>query len=210
MDFFSDERWINWVDSLAEHDYVIIDEFLPGGLIHEIRSFLFERLNENEFRKAGIGALSEYQVKSSVRGDYVYWLDHARDKVLSELFDLINHIKSMISRLCYLSLSGYEFHLAHYPAGSFYKKHLDQFKDRGNRMITVIIYLNENWKTGDGGELKIYKRDGDTFLVEPIGNRCIIFRSDALEHEVLLTNKSRYSLTGWLLHQPSSLGYLLG
>ncbi len=210
MKFYSEEEWINWVDSLAEHDYVVIDDFVSNDLFNRLSVFLFDRLRENEFDKAGIGALSEYQIKSSIRGDYVYWLDSKRDAELQELFDVIEHIRFMISRLCYLSLSGYEFHLAYYPAGSFYRKHLDQFKGRGNRMITVILYLNENWQPGDGGELKVYKRDADTFLVEPIKNRCIIFRSDALEHEVLLTNKSRYSLTGWLLHQPSSLGYLLG
>jgi SM-20-related protein len=76
-------------------------------------------------------------------------------------------------------------------------------------MITLILYLNDNWQPGDGGELKIYK-ENEEILVEPIGGRCIIFKSAALEHEVLLTNKSRLSLTGWLLYQPSSVGYLLG
>ena len=73
----------------------------------------------------------------------------------------------------------------------------------------MIVYLNEDWKTGDGGELKIYLADKDA-LIEPIKNRCVIFKSDTLEHEVLVTNKSRFSLTGWLLYQPSSVGYLLG
>jgi SM-20-related protein len=205
MEFYSTEKWIDWVDTLSEKDYVVIDDFVSEELFRKLRSFLFDYLKDNNFKKAGIGAMAEYQVKSSVRGDFVYWLDSARDTQLDDVFMLIEHIKTMFNQLCYLSLSGYEFHLAHYPEGSFYKKHLDQFKERSNRMITVILYLNENWQKGDGGELKVYKSDGETQLIEPVGNRCVIFRSDALEHEVLLTYKSRYSLTGWLLYQPSTL-----
>jgi SM-20-related protein len=208
MNFYPTEKWIDWVDTLSENNYVIIDDFVSEDMFRKLRSFLFDHLNENNFKKAGIGAMTEYQVKSSIRGDFVYWLESARDTQLEDLFMLIEHIKMMFNRLCYLSLSGYEFHLAHYPEGSFYKKHLDQFKERSNRMITVILYLNENWQKGDGGELKVYKGDGETLLIEPVGNRCVIFKSDALEHEVLLTHKSRYSLTGWLLYQSSVYGFL--
>jgi SM-20-related protein len=208
MEFYSTEKWIDWVDTLSANDYVVINDFVSEDMFQKLRTFLFYHLKDENFKKAGIGALAEYQVKTSVRGDFVYWLESSRDTQLDDLFILIEHIKTMFNRLCYLSLNGYEFHLAHYPEGSFYKKHLDQFRERSNRMITVILYLNENWQKGDGGELKVYKSDGETFLIEPVGNRCVIFRSDALEHEVLLTHKSRYSLTGWLLYQPSTLWYL--
>ena len=154
--------------------------------------------------------LSEYQIKNSIRGDFVYWLDKKRDTELANFFQLVDHIIQKINELCYLSLSGFEFHLAHYPAGSFYKKHVDQFRNRNNRMITIIIYLNDHWLPGDGGELKIFKDSGKEILIEPVGGRCILFRSATLEHEVLITNKNRLSLTGWLLYQPSSVGYLLG
>ena len=209
MEFYSTDKWINWVDELANDDYLIIDDFLSESLFQKLKAFLLQHLDMDNFSKAGIGALNEYQVKKSIRGDFIYWLDKNRDQELSELFLLIEHSMKMFNRLCYLSLSGFEFHLAHYPQGSFYKRHLDQFRERNNRMITMIVYLNEDWKTGDGGELKIYLADKDA-LIEPIKNRCVIFKSDTLEHEVLVTNKSRFSLTGWLLYQPSSVGYLLG
>jgi SM-20-related protein len=76
-------------------------------------------------------------------------------------------------------------------------------------MITMIVYLNENWQKEDGGELKIYKNDTE-ILIEPLANRCILFKSALLEHEVLPTNAGRNSLTGWFLYQLSSVGYILG
>jgi SM-20-related protein len=72
----------------------------------------------------------------------------------------------------------------------------------------VLIYLNKDWKEGDGGELKVSNEEGG-FTVEPIAKRMLLFKSDVVEHEVLLTNVPRYSLSGWLLHQPASLGSLL-
>ena len=210
MQFYPIDKWINWVDQLANDDYLIIDEFLSENLFREVSRYLHEQLDNHDFKKAGIGALNEYQIKSSIRGDFVYWLDKKQDVKIGELFNLIEDIISMLNRLCFLNLSGYEFHLAHYPSGSFYKKHFDQFKERSNRIITIIIYLNENWHAGDGGELKVYLDQDRSVNIEPYKNRCVIFKSDMLAHEVLLTNKSRYSLTGWLLHQPSTLGYLLG
>jgi len=209
MKNFSDEKWIDWVDTLSQDEYLIIDDFIPVDLHQKIYTFLRDRLDENAFSKAGIGALDHYQVNRTIRSDFVYWLDALRDTELKELFDLIQLVIAKFNELCYLSLAGYEFHLAHYPVGSYYKRHLDQFKGRNNRLITMIIYLNENWKTGDGGELRIFRENNADLIVEPLAGRAVIFKSNVIEHEVLVTNKSRYSLTGWLLYQPTSVGYLL-
>jgi len=32
---------------------------------------------------------------------------------------------------------------------------MDQFQGKNNQVISMLIYLNENWQEGDGGELKI-------------------------------------------------------
>ncbi|MCC5913345.1 MAG: 2OG-Fe(II) oxygenase [Balneolaceae bacterium] len=120
---------------------------------------------------------------------------------------VMDELMANLRRFCYLSLSGSEFHIAKYPKGSHYDKHLDQFHERSNQQITVLLYLNEYWKPGDGGELKIYRKEGD-ILIEPIARRLLLFRSDSVEHEVLTTNVPRYSLTGWLLHRPQSVNLL--
>ncbi len=209
MPQFSEEHWISWLDELAANDYVIVDDFVSEELYTTIME-VFHVLEKNEkLRKAGIGALGEYQIEHSVRGDFIYWLEKERDQSLSPFFDLMEDLIQKLKRYCFISLSGSEFHLAKYPIGSGYARHLDQFNKRNNRQITVLIYLNKQWKKGDGGELKIYRENGDV-IVEPIAKRLLLFRSDSVEHEVLKTNIPRYSLTGWLLHQPSSLGYLLG
>lgn len=193
------------MDSLSQFDYVVIDNFLTPDVLFNVKTFFKEKELENKLDKAAIGATGESKVINEIRGDYTFWLDKARDEDKLQLFEVLEEVKLMINRFCFLSLSDYEFHLALYPKGSFYKKHLDQFKGRNNRMISMIIYLNENWQNGDGGELKIYPEGKEEKIIEPFENRCILFRSDVLFHEVLPTNKPRKSVTGWMLYQPSPL-----
>ncbi|MDZ7757123.1 2OG-Fe(II) oxygenase [Rhodohalobacter sp.] len=205
---YTDEQWIQWFDKLAEDDFVVVDDFLSDEQFSLIMKF-FKQAEENDhLKKAGIGTSGEFQIESSVRGDFIYWLDESRDTQLAAFFEIVNDLISKLKRFCFLSLSGSEFHIAKYPEGSHYDRHLDQFNERSNRQITVLIYLNENWKKGDGGELVIYKEDQE-IVVEPIAKRLLLFKSDLIEHEVLRTDVPRYSLTGWLLHQPASVGYLI-
>ena len=202
-----EEAWIQWIDTLADQDFVVVDEFISPDLYRLIMDYFQTMENQNQLQKAGIGSSGEFQIKSAVRGDFIHWLDRAKDEKLSPFFELMDELNQKLRRYCYLSLTDSEFHVAKYPAGSHYDRHLDQFQERSNRQITVLIYLNENWKPGDGGELKIYRDSGD-ILVEPIARLLLLFKSDCVEHEVLTTNVPRYSLTGWLLRQPSNVGYL--
>lgn len=206
---YTDEQWIQWMDELALNDYVIVDDFISDDLFTTIRDFFHEKEQNDQLKKAGIGSSGEFQVNASIRGDFIYWLDRLRDEKLEPFFGLMDELIQSLKRFCFLSLSGSEFHIAKYPKGSHYNRHLDQFNERSNRQITVLIYLNEHWKKGDGGELKIYKND-EEILVEPTAKRLLLFKSDIIEHEVLTTNVPRYSLTGWLLHQPATVGYLFG
>jgi SM-20-related protein len=206
---YPDETWINWMDQLAEHDYVVVDDFISEALYQHIMQFFADVEATDKLKKAGIGAQKDFQLKAEVRGDFIYWLEEERDAELAEFYELKNDLVTSLKRYCYLSLSGSEFHIAKYPVGTHYHRHLDQFNERTNRQITVLIYLNENWKKGDGGELVIYK-EGKEIMIEPVARRLLLFKSDTIEHEVLTTNIQRYSLTGWLLHQPAGVGYLLG
>ena len=197
--------WENRMDTLSQFDYVVMDDFLSIEVLSNLKSYFSQKENQDKLDKAAIGSTGDSKVINEIRGDYTYWLDKSRDERDLQLFDVLDEVKSMINRFCFLSLSDYEFHLALYPEGSFYKKHLDQFKGRNNRMISMIIYLNENWRDGDGGELKIYPEEKEENIIAPLENRCILFRSDVLYHEVLPTNKPRKSVTGWMLYQPSPL-----
>lgn len=196
--------WEERFDQLAQQDYVIIDEFLSQEILQSVLVYFNELVEKDAFKKAAIGKTGSEKIIEEVRGDYTYWLKSGIDPI-PQLFEVLTETKGLINRLCYLSLADFEFHFAHYPKGSFYKKHLDQFSGRNNRMISMIIYLNEDWVEGDGGELQIYPKGKPPLKIAPLMNRCVMFRSDTLLHEVLMANKSRKSITGWMLYQPAPL-----
>ena len=201
--------WSQWLDQLATDDFVCIDNFISNPLYEKIRSYFHQQLQKSEFSKAAIGSSQDRQIASSIRGDFIYWLDQKNDSEISELFELLDEAVVQLKQQLFLSLSDYEFHFALYPPETKYEKHIDQFRGNNNRVISMLIYLNENWNLGDGGELKIYSSDGNEILIEPLAKRLVMFKSDTVPHEVLLTNINRLSLAGWLLRQPASLGSLL-
>lgn len=202
------EDWLTWIDELSLNDFVVVDEFLEKNRLNTIQSFFQSHLED--FTKAGIGALGDNVIRRDIRGDYTFWLDRERDTTLNDIWSLVDESIYIFNRYCFLGISGYEFHLAYYPTGGHYNKHLDQFNNRNNRTISMVIYLNKGWQKGDGGELEIFLKDDTSIIVEPIEARCVMFKSAEVPHAVLASNKPRFSLTGWLLHQPSALGKFLG
>lgn len=206
MQWYADEVYLSWVDKLAADDFVIIDNYIKDDMFRLIQSFFNEQRKEDELVKAGIGSLGDHAINACVRGDYIYWLDKSRDARLEDFYRMVEELIEKLNRYCFLSISDFEFHLAYYPEGTFYKKHLDQFRGRNNRIISFVLYLNENWQKGDGGELKIF---GDHEQeIEPLAKRLVLFKSAEVEHEVLLANQPRFSLTGWLLNNPVGIGYI--
>ena len=90
--------------------------------------------------------------------------------------------------------------MALYPPGSFYRKHLDQFRGVAHRKVSAILYLNPAWSVDDGGELRLYLEpagEGEYRDIAPLGGTLVCFRSDRFHHEVLPTRRERRSLTGW-------------
>lgn len=203
--FQNDAYWSHVCDELAQNDFVVLDAFLPEEFLQNLTQFFRNR--ESGMQPAKVGQASVEKRVPEIRSDMTYWLDRSRDEELNFFFLLIEEVMERLKHELFLSLQGYEFHMAMYPAGGFYKPHLDQFDARSNRMISMILYLNDNWQPGDGGELRIHKNN-DLIDVQPLLNRLVLFRSDVVLHEVLPAHRTRRSITGWLLKRPSGVGVL--
>lgn len=196
-------------DQLAFESYALVDEFISLEQSKAMRSILQQHFYEGQMKKAGIGTFENFQIDKSIRGDHVKWIEpDAAYPVTLEFYSKIKELMGFINRTCFLSLKDLEAHYAYYPENTYYKRHLDKFINNSHRKLTFICYLNNEWKHGDGGELRIYLKNDSHHDVEPIGGRLVCFKSDELEHEVLLAKKSRYSITGWMLDQPKGLTFL--
>lgn len=149
------------------------------------------------FKQASIGHQQDKQTNAEIRKDKIYWLSEDENLYRQSIGLFLPHLITGLNRRCFLGINAREFMAAVYSPGDFYKKHRDAFRDSDARKITVILYLNPDWKAGDGGELMLYLPDRDPLTVTPLGGRLLIFES-GLEHEVLPSHTNRYSITGWL------------
>ncbi len=195
------------IDHLAEKGFFIWDDFISPETVKDLRNLAEANRDEGNFKKAGIGKQVLFQVDKSIRGDYIQWLDkQSSEPVINQFFNEIHQLKDYLNQTCYLGLKDFETHFAIYPENTFYKRHVDRFQQNAHRVLSFVLYLNTNWQQGDGGELALYLNNEDQ-TVQPLAGRLLLFRSE-LEHEVLLSNKPRYSITGWMLDKDMSLTFL--
>lgn len=198
------------VDGLAKDGYAILDDFLSEQEVRGVIDVINFHLDQENFKRAGIGAADDFQLDKTVRGDLIKWIDptDAREPV-QQVLKRVEELIQYLNRSCYLGIKDYECHLTRYPSGSFYERHVDQFQHSTNRQVSFICYLNENWQKGDGGELRIYLEEDQHIDVEPVAGRLACFLSESIPHEVLVCHQPRMSITGWMLNQPHDLSFLL-
>ena len=195
-------------DGLADHGYAVIDQFLSQQEVEAILQIEEFQSDGTGFKKAGIGNSKSLQIQEGIRGDYIQWLDKKNSPTsVQQYLNRLDELILFLNQALFLSLKDFEVHMTVYPAGSFYKRHLDQFKQEDHRKLSVICYLNNNWKEEHGGQLRMYLPDRSQDLL-PTAGRLVIFRSDQIEHEVLPATRSRLSITGWILDQLSDLRHL--
>lgn len=200
------------VTGLRECGYVILDDVFSSLQLDALLLDI-NKTDSEAFHQAGVGREQDYQLNDFVRRDRICWLDMAN---LPSRFYLhwAERLRSYLNRELFLGLFDYECHYSHYPQGAFYKKHVDAFQGSSNRRLSSVLYLNPAWQPGDGGELVMYNRNDysrddysrddysrdDNAVLETISpsfGKLVIFLSEEFPHEVLATQCSRYSLTGW-------------
>lgn len=189
-------------DDIAEAGYSVVDGFLSADEVKNIQELDRFKNGLLQFKKAGIGKSQEKQINEAIRGDYIQWIKpESAEPPLQVYLSKLNELIWFVNQNLYLSLKDFEVHQTIYPIGTFYIRHLDQFKKEDHRKISVICYLNSDWKETEGGQLRIYL-EHESKDIFPLAGRLVCFRSDLLEHEVLPATRERLSITGWLLDQP--------
>lgn len=186
------------IDSYVDTKVGQADHFLNTTLAANLKANFASLYSKQEFHQAGIGNNAVQQHDNLIRSDKIYWLDRRHNNPHeNDFFDLMDQFVLYLNATCYTGITGYEFHYALYETGAFYKKHFDQFKDDHGRAFSMIMYLNTDWVAADGGELCVYHSD-HVQSIAPRNGKCVFFKSRELEHEVLITHRPRWSITGWL------------
>ena len=179
----------------------------PYALPENLSSLLLQHIREipnEDFKRAGIGRAKAHVINSFVRTDEICWITD-NSQAGSAWMDWTASLQVYLNRRLFLGLFSFESHFARYAKGDFYKKHKDAFKGEGNRVLSVVVYLNQNWSADDGGELVIYNDQSPTSsiidqsktTVIPGFGTIVVFLSEQFPHEVLPAKRDRYSIAGW-------------
>lgn len=202
MNYFDDSQLDAIADALVERGYLVADGLLPPALLAALLTH-FDQLQANEFKAAGIGRQMDFQQQESIRSDKIRWIEPTTDVTVNFLH-YMESLRVGINRRLYMGLLDYESHFAHYPVGAFYKKHMDAFRanrqqGRSNRVLSTVLYLNQDWQSESGGELVVYAEEGEQVIakISPIAGRLVIFLSEKFPHEVLPATRERKSIAGW-------------
>ena len=184
------------VEGLAGPGWVVIDDFLEPDLWRALARGAWHAEGGGGFRAAGIGR--EGRLAAAVRGDRIRWLESRPAERHERCFlQRVESLRLAINRRLWFGLLDFETHYALYPPGAAYARHLDRPAGRPERTVTLICYLNEDWREGEGGALRLYLADGGHRDLLPLGGRAVVFLSECFEYEVLPANRPRLALTGW-------------
>jgi len=175
---------------------------VPREICEALLGQLQEHRSQGLFKKAGIGQGARQQVISEVRGDFIKWIDDESPTEKEQSFlTWLAELEAQLNSRLFLGVSSHEMHYACYPPATGYQKHLDVFQADSRRVLSLVLYLNRDWKPSDGGELSLFSEADPNHLeikIAPEFAQCAMFLSDKIYHQVEFTNRERFSVTGWL------------
>jgi Rps23 Pro-64 3,4-dihydroxylase Tpa1-like proline 4-hydroxylase len=67
-------------------------------------------------------------------------------------------------------------------SGGCFPMHFDSDAMLDGRRVTAIIYLNDAWTPGCGGELRLYPFPAPPVNVAPVADRLCLFASTSMLH----------------------------
>ncbi len=186
------------IDQLLDKDFAIANLFFEARVLDGLYDNTVRNLEEEEFRRAGIGNIVTHEINKEIRRDKILWLNpHTSDPYEKSYLDRVWDFAQYMNRTCFTGNQTMEFHYACYETGAFYKRHIDQFRLDDARSFSLITYLNRNWEKKVGGELVLYLPAEEITILPEFGTT-VFLKSDKIEHEVLTSARMRMSITGWL------------
>ena len=202
----NDARHEQITSGLVDRGFVVVPRFLGRESVTALRGEGARRRTAGEFHAASVGRAGNAERHASIRGDAICWLG-GRASTTPECA-LLAHLYALCVALndaLFLGITELEAHYACYPPGAGYARHVDRFRDDAARVISLVLYLNDDWRDADGGALRIYTTlDAHEPACElpPRGGTLVAMRSEAIAHEVLPANAERWSIAGWLRRRP--------
>jgi len=180
---------------------------LPEALLIALRDEIQALDADAALAPAGIGRDDAFQVDRSIRKTRITWLKGASPAQLA-FADWAEGWRESLNRALLLGLFEFEACYAVYPEGGFYDRHLDSFEGARNRIVSIVVYLNEDWSPEDGGALVVWpegaaESDAPAACIVPEGGGVVFMLSETIPHEVQSTARLRFGIAGWWRVNPA-------
>lgn len=191
--------WIHRVvERLTHGGFALVEGVLPEHAVTELREEARARDARGLMQQAGIGRAMQRQVATHVRGDRIAWLEEgSAHRGERAYFAAVHALREALNRELMAGVVELEAHYAIYPPGARYARHVDRFNDDDARIVSLVLYLNEDWSEDCGGALRIYMSDEAHVDIAPAGGSLVAFASDRYAHEVLPASRERVAIAGW-------------
>jgi SM-20-related protein len=175
--------------------------FLPDDLMAALRAEILLLDAEQELDPAGIGREDAFQLDRTVRRTRISWMDGA-SPAQAAFLAWAEPLRESLNRSLLIGLFDFEACFAVYPQGGFYDRHLDSFEGARNRVLSLVVYLNDGWTEDMGGALVIWPEgasdtDAPAARLLPEGAGVAFMLSETVPHAVEVTRARRYAIAGW-------------
>jgi SM-20-related protein len=197
------------VDAMAEdlgrNGYAVALRALSPSLTSALKSEAGLLAVDAGARDGGTGRGAATDRTSGVRRSRIKWIDGETDGQRMFLA-AAEQTRAAINQTAFLGLFEFECQFTLYPCGGFYGRHLDSFAGARNRIVSIVVYLNEGWATADGGQLDIWRDRQDAAplvaTVQPEAGTIVLMMSEDIPHEVRVAHRDRASIAGWWRTRP--------
>ena len=191
---------------LEKQSWCQTESLFSNELLLKLQADALTRFHRGEFELAKVGKGVAALVRANVRSDSICWVEDApKSLALRDYLFTVNELMAQLSRQMFVPMISFETHYASYPVGGSYEKHLDRFSADDTRVISMVVYLNSEWKPEEGGSLVLYSTDKPSQIVHEVQPRLgttILFLSEDVQHEVRPALRRRSSLAGWMKRRP--------
>lgn len=171
------------LEALEKIGFIVKNQFLNSPTLLSLIIGEINQLREMGLLKsAGLNSsdiTGETWSNMNVRGDIHMWLNENTIPIptpgIRSLLDAFDKLMIELNTNYQFECSTYETQVAVYPGGgSGYLRHLDSTPNGPQRRLTCIYYLNVDWKTSDGGCLRIFDKN----------NSCMFYTVYDLKKEI--------------------------
>ncbi len=183
-------------DTLRQADWALAEAGPAHPLLLAAADEARAHAGAGRLRAAATGRADGRQF-AGLRGDSTLWLDDpACGEAARALLAALDGLRGELNRRLLLGLEEVEAHFAHYPPGAAYARHRDRFASSDARVLSLVLYLNEDWPGEAGGALRLHLPDGPRDVAPRLGT-IAVFLSGEVEHEVLPATRPRFSVAAW-------------